>query len=147
MASIWFHEILFSGLRGVADQRWVPPPICRNGKVLVLLWDTPKSCGLKFKIGGAVWHHEILFSGLRGVADQRWGRAEGRTDEHKDHYIPPQVCGGYNDRYQLEPEEFHVFTRVRSDSTLPTSNHKSRGQSQRSLGLTTPVSLYSWIIG
>ena len=52
-----------------------------------------------------------------------------------------------NERYQLEPEEFHVFTRVRSDSILPTSNHKSGSQSQRSLGLTTPVSLYSWIIG
>ena len=59
--------------------KMIPPlPHVLYGKVLVLLWETPKSCGWTFKIGGAVWHHvvnnswkfhEILFSGLRGVAD------------------------------------------------------------------------------
>ena len=40
--------------------KWYPSsPICRNGKVLVLRWETPKSCGLKFKIRGAVWHYVV----------------------------------------------------------------------------------------
>ena len=59
--------------------KMIPPlPHVLYGKVLVLLWETPKSFEKILKIGGAVWHHVvnnslkfhvILFSSLRGVAD------------------------------------------------------------------------------